>query len=99
MDTNKIIEHLNLYDDIKNAIDSGLKYNLNNFKFVNSRIVKKLNKNYIILHNMESDMYFIVDINNSFYVDQYKYYAYRIKLKNVYFGNKYDVNKFINDNK
>jgi len=96
LDKNNIIKNFNLNDEILNAINNGLKYNLNNFEFVNSRKIKQLNKNYIILHNIESDCFFIVDKNNAFYIDKFKYYAYRIKLKEVFYGSKYEINKYIN---
>nr|BAR34012.1 hypothetical protein [uncultured Mediterranean phage uvMED] len=98
-DKNNIVKKLNLNNDILSAIDSGLKYNLNNFKLINSRKIKELNSNYLILKNIESNCFFIVDKNNAFYIDDCEYYTYRIKIKDVFFGSQYDLNKFINDNK
>ena len=44
-------------------------------------------------------LFFVIDINNAFYIDNFKYYAYRIKLKDLFIGSKYDLNKWINENK
>ena len=96
-DKNKILYKFNLNEDFINGIKEGLEYNFSNWKFVNSRNVKKLNKNYMILQNLETELFYIVD-KNSLYVDDCKYYAYRIKFDEIYFGTKYQVDKFIHDN-
>ena len=98
-DKNNIVKKLNLNTDILTSIKNGLKYNLNNFKLINSRKIKELNPNYIILKNIESEFYFIINKNDAFYVDNCKYYSYRIKIKDIFYGTKYEINKFINDNK
>ena len=98
-DKNNIVNSLNLSPEIKEALNKGMKYYLNNFRIVKSKKIKELNKNYLVLQNTENNTYFVIDLNNSFYVDSCKYYSFRIKLKELWFGSRYELMKLINENK
>ena len=98
-DKNNITSYLNISPKINSALEEGMKYNLNNFKLIKSKKIKELNQDYLVLLNTESDTYFIININDAFYIDNCKYYSYRIKLKDIFMGSKYEVNKFIDENK
>ena len=95
---------MELTNEIKNALNSGLKFNPNHDK-ENKEIKSKLldkyndmyNRNYIVIKTShEGFPFIIVNADDPYRIDSNEYFAYRLRFKNVeIFTSKYSLNNWI----
>ena len=101
---NNIIGNINLTDNILNAIEEGMQFRLDNWTSTSSAKLIELNKlsdiQYGILYNTESDVYFVIDINDTFSISNNENLYYRLEIKELKIFDKkqvFQLYKWLND--